>query len=172
MSPCGSVSGVWQQLYHHCRDSWDFKVNMRGLLLDNGIVSVYCSTDSKIIGANKDTLFLSQAAFNSNCWEYNLGNGILRAEFWLEENGWPDKRKGVYERHDSLRVNRELNETKTRLKWFVVKASTVLIGGYKLRAFESANELYRSSDRRRPAKLVPTLADRVSRGQRNESLRS
>jgi hypothetical protein len=40
----------------------------------------------------------------------------------------------------------------------------------KLRGFESASELYRSSDRRRSAKLVPTLAD--GRGQRNESLRS
>jgi hypothetical protein len=30
----------------------------------------------------------------------------------------------------------------------------------KLRGFESASELYRSSDRRRSAKLVPTLADR------------
>jgi hypothetical protein len=28
------------------------------------------------------------------------------------------------------------------------------------RVFESASELYRSSDRRRSAKLVPTLADR------------
>jgi hypothetical protein len=30
----------------------------------------------------------------------------------------------------------------------------------KLRGFESASELYRSSDRRRSAKLVPTSADR------------
>jgi hypothetical protein len=30
----------------------------------------------------------------------------------------------------------------------------------KLRGFESASELYRSSDRRWSAKLVPTLADR------------
>jgi hypothetical protein len=30
----------------------------------------------------------------------------------------------------------------------------------KIRGFESASELYRSSDRRRSAKLVPTLADR------------
>jgi hypothetical protein len=33
----------------------------------------------------------------------------------------------------------------------------------KLRGFESASELYRSGDRRLPAKLVPTLADRAQR---------
>jgi hypothetical protein len=38
---------------------------------------------------------------------------------------------------------------------------------------ESASELYRLSDRRLSAKLVPTFADKgVSRGQRDKSLRS
>jgi hypothetical protein len=59
MSPCGSVCGVWQQLYHRCTGSWDLKVNTRDLLLDNGIVSVYRSTDSQIMGTNKEPLFLS-----------------------------------------------------------------------------------------------------------------
>ena len=39
----------------------------------------------------------------------------------------------------------------------------------KLRGLRGASELHRQSDRRRSAKLVPTLADRgVSRGQRND----
>jgi hypothetical protein len=37
--------------------------------------------------------------------------------------------------------------------------------------FQSASEHYRPSDRRLSAKLVPTLADRVSCSQRNESPR-
>jgi hypothetical protein len=36
-------------------------------------------------------------------------------------------------------------------------------------AFKSASELYRPSDRRLSAKLVPTFAERVSRCQRNGS---
>jgi hypothetical protein len=39
-------------------------------------------------------------------------------------------------------------------------SSAVLKQLSKLRDFESASELYRSSDRRRSAKLVPSLADR------------
>jgi hypothetical protein len=35
----------------------------------------------------------------------------------------------------------------------------VFLRGKKLHGFESASELYRSSDRRRSAKLVPTLED-------------
>jgi hypothetical protein len=40
------------------------------------------------------------------------------------------------------------------------KAETKLRRRKKLRGFQSASELYRSSDRRRSEKLAPTLADR------------
>jgi hypothetical protein len=71
-----------------------------------------------------------------------------------------DSIKGEYSFIKSLNDNTECTLWNTRFIIAHGGRSDVVDDVKKFRGFESASELYRSSDRRRSAKLVPTLADR------------
>jgi hypothetical protein len=82
-----------------------------------------------------------------------------------------EQNKETGEREDEWKEkeDRNLDDEREDLKEVLIKGKNRLAG--KTPWPQSASELYRPNDRRLLAKLMPTFADRVPRGQRDGSLR-
>jgi hypothetical protein len=76
--------------------------------------------------------------------------------------------KALYSHLESIRLTRVWRGiVLPKVFMYILRLHSILstkkysLVGFKLRGFESASELYRSSDRRRSAKLLSTLVDRA-----------